>query len=208
MNDSQNDASIDLPRPDELTVLKERAKLMGIQHSPNIGVSALRAKIEEKQAALDAATSGAEPSVNALEVSDDGDPAPRVETLREKLLREQMKLIRLRITNLDPKKNDLPGEIFTVANEYIGTVRKYVPFGEVTDQGYHVPYCIYTMMKDRKFLHVSVKKRANGVERPEQRWEREFALEILPPLTQDELTKLGAAQMAAGLFNEDKNEAF
>ena len=35
-------------QPTELEVLKARAKLMGISHSGNIGVEALRLKIEEK----------------------------------------------------------------------------------------------------------------------------------------------------------------
>jgi len=113
-----------------------------------------------------------------------------------------MKLVRLRIQNLDPKKKDLPGEIFTVANEYLGTVKKFVPYGEVTEEGYHVPYCIYRMMDARKFLNIrTVKDRRTGIERVESTWAKEFALEVLPQLTAKELAELANAQKAAGSFN-------
>jgi hypothetical protein len=111
-----------------------------------------------------------------------------------------MKLVRLRITNMDPKKKELPGEIYTVANDVIGTIRKYVPFGEKTDEGYHVPYILYQMLKGRKFLSIRTVRGANGSERVEHTYANEFALEVLEPLTQDELNKLAAAQAAAGVF--------
>jgi hypothetical protein len=110
-----------------------------------------------------------------------------------------MKLVRLRITNLDPKKKDLPGEIITVANRYLGTVRKYIPFGEVTDNGYHVPYCIYTELQSRQFLNIrTIKDQRTGTNRIETTLAREFALEILPPLTKEELDRLATSQIAAG----------
>ena len=108
-----------------------------------------------------------------------------------------MRLVRLRITNMDPKKKDLPGEILTVANDYLGTVRKFIPFGEVTDNGYHVPYCLYMMMKERRFLNIRTTKK-NGQIQVSSGWATEFAFEELPPLTQHELDRLAAAQAAAG----------
>lgn len=189
-------------QPDELAMLKQRARMMGITFSNNIGVEALRAKIAAK---MEGRSSQAEdqqeqpPAPPPLQ--DPSEPAPtRPMTLREKLVKENMKLVRLRIVNLDPKKKDLPGEIFTVANEYLGTVRKFVPYGEKTDEGYHVPYCIYKMMKARKFLNIrTYKDRQNQNQiKIEQNWATEFALEVLPPLTKEELARLGAAQLAAG----------
>ena len=129
------------------------------------------------------------------EASKPMNPLTKLE-LRKQIRDENLKLIRLRITNLDPKKKDLPGEIFTVANSFLGTVRKYVPFGEQTDNGYHVPYCIYKMMRNRKFLSIKVKK-LNGREHIEQQWVREFALDVLPPLTATEIAQLATAQQAA-----------
>ena len=189
-------------QPSELDMLKSRAKLMGITFSNNIGLDALKTKIEEHKKASEAKT-----QTQALAQTNEQQPEVQTEnqtkktktlSLRAHLQKEKMKLVRLRITNLDPKKKDLPGEILTVGNEYLGTVRKFVPFGEATDNGYHVPYCLYELMRDRKFLSIKTRKGPKGQTIVEQQMVREFALEILPPLTEAELARLSAAQLSAG----------
>ena len=182
--------------PDELSVLKQRATMMGIQFSNNIGLETLRKKIEDKMEGR--AEADAAPQINPLAGETTTQPVKR-KTLRQKLYDEQMKLVRIRVTNLDPKKKDLPGEILTVANEYLGTVRKFIPFGEVTDDGYHIPYCLYKMLDARKFLNIrTFKDRRTGTVRVESGYVKEFALEVLDPLTPAELAKLATAQKAAG----------
>ena len=187
----------DIAMPSELEVLKQRATLMNIKFSNNISVEKLREKIE-------AATTTDEPEVEVAEENPLGEtPAPAKKmTLGQKIRQEQLRLVRVRIQNLDPKKKDLPGEIITVANEYMGTVRKFVPFGEATDDGYHIPYCIYEFLKNRKFQNIRVLKGKNGQPRIEQGWIREFSIEVLPQLTQEELNRLAAAQIAAGSLND------
>lgn len=113
---------------------------------------------------------------------------------------KQMRQVRVRVTNMDPKKKDLPGEIWTVANEYLGTVRKFVPYGEQTDDGFHIPYCLYRLLDSKRFLHIrDVKDRTTGIVRQDKVWAKEFSLDVLPTLTQGELDRLAAAQAAAGL---------
>jgi hypothetical protein len=195
MTDEQSQAQAALP--DELTILKDRARVMGLVFSNNIGLAALKAKVAAKQEGTEEVVAEA-PQANPL--VGETEPAVKVMSLRDYLMKEELKLIRCRITNLDPKKKDLHGEILTVANEYIGTVRKFVPFGEATDNGYHIPKCIYTMMESRKFLDIQTKKGTVGdTPTVSVRWVREFALEILPPLTAKELERLAATQAAAGL---------
>ena len=111
-----------------------------------------------------------------------------------------MILIRCRIANLNPSKRDLRGEIFTVANKYVGTVRKFIPYGEATDNGYHIPHIIYEQLKTRKFLQVNTRndRSAGNQIVVDQRWVPEFSIEVLPQLTQEELDKLAASQAAAG----------
>lgn len=186
-----------LSEADELTLLKQRARMMGVQFSNNIGLESLKERIRAKMEGEEQAPNTE--MVSELKSSDGATPTKR-KTLRQHLIEENMKLVRLRITNLDPKKKDLPGEIITVANEHLGTVRKYVPYGEVTDNGYHVPYCIYKALKARKFLNIrTFKDRQNQNQiRVEQNWAQEFALEVLPQLTKEEIQKLAAAQSAAG----------
>ena len=189
-------------QPSELDMLKSRAKLMGITFSNNIGLDALKTKIEEHKQASEAKTqtqASAQTNEQQPEVQTENQmKKAKTLSLRAHLQKEKMKLVRLRITNLDPKKKDLPGEILTTGNEYLGTVRKFVPFGEATDNGYHVPYCLYEMMRDRKFLSIKTRKGPKGQTIVEQQMVREFALEILPPLTEAELARLSAAQLSAG----------
>lgn len=205
--DPANETQTVLPLPgvDELAVLKERAKLMGITFSNNIGVESLRKRIEDKLNGEEAGDEGDDGDENPIdEINPLGEtPVQRKLTLREEILAKQMALVRVRITCMDPKKKDLPGEVFTVANEYIGTVRKYVPFGEETDDGYHVPYCIFRFLEERRFLNIrTVKDRRTGANRTESTWAKEFALEVLPQLTEIELAQLATAQAAAGSIDK------
>lgn len=178
---------------DELSILKQRARLMGIEFSNNIGVDTLREKIRAKQE-----DRKQEEEEASKQVEDKSEPVKvKKRSLREKLMADATKLVRLRIANLDPKKKDLPGEVITVANQYIGTIRKFVPYGEATDEGYHVPYVIYNFLKNRKFLSIRVHRR-DGREYVETRWVPEYALEVLPPLTKEELDKLAKTQAARG----------
>jgi hypothetical protein len=204
--------------PTELEVLKSRATAMGITFSNNIGVDALRAKVHAKMEGEEDPDNGRsiDPDVTTSDAAEQDElptpgknVAPPVKTLtkREQIdatradqLNTQMRLVRLRISNMDPKKKDLPGEILTIGNDFIGTVKKFIPFGEFTDDGFHVPFCLYQMMKERKFLDIRTTKKGGQIQ-VTQRWVNEFALEELPPLTQIELDKLAAAQIAAGTFS-------
>lgn len=177
----------------ELNILKDRARLMGIDFSNNIGLDALREKIQAKQ---EGTTEQETEEVNALDPVATT-PKQKKQTLRSMLQEREMALVRLRITNLDPKKKDLKGEILTVANEYIGNIRKMVPYGEATENGFHVPYCLYKMMKRRQFQQIRTFKK-NGQIRVEHSMVREFALEVLPQLTAQEIRQLAASQSAAG----------
>lgn len=206
--------------PTEMELLKERADLMGVTYSNNIGIETLRKRVEDAMAGnpvvpeaegtdpvpsvaelssalsneVVAATSVSQSAVNPLAQEES---VTKPVSLREHMRLTQMKLIRVRIQNLDPKKANLPGEIFTVANEYLGDVKKFIPFGEVTDNGYHIPYCLYKLLKSRKFLNVRERKGRDGKIHIETSWVKEFALEILPDLTPQELQQLATAQIAA-----------
>ena len=199
--DDQTDTEMNEVVEDELTLLKDRAKLMGIKFSNNIRIESLREKIAAKIAGEELPADEPTNKVNPLAAVGAAQEAPKVRqlTLRETLVKEQMKLVRLRIQNLDPKKKDLPGEVLCVANEYLGTIKKYIPYGEASDEGYHVPFCIYTELESRRFQNVrTYTDKATGQIRIESSWAREFSLEVLPALTQAELVQLAAAQAAAG----------
>lgn len=135
-----------------------------------------------------------------------GKPTPENQpmTLRQKIWNDNMRLVRVRIQNLDPKKKDLSGEIFTVANKYLGNVKRFVPYGEQTDDGWHIPYVIYVELASRKFLSISsVKDRVTKQVKVVKRWTKEFSLDMLPPLTAEEIQRLATAQAAAGSIDQN-----
>lgn len=166
---------------DELSILKQRATTLGVAYSPNIGLETLRQRVEDCLGATQQLPT---------------------RTLRDMLYEEHMRLVRVRITNLDPSKRNVPGEIIAVGNDYLGTIRKYIPYGEVTDDGYHIPMCIYNQLKERKFNNI---RHIKDPTRPgetiiHQSWAQEFAIEVLPPLTSNELKELATVQSAAALI--------
>jgi len=200
MSDTEN---TEIQQVDELTLLKQRATTLGISFSNNIGVEKLKERINEKLSGnAPEDNEEDEEQVNALTGQPVKTKAQSKGDIRNQIKKDAEKLIRLRITNLDPKKAKWPGEIITVANEFIGTISKYVPFGEVTEDGYHVPNAIYKKLKKRKFLDIRIIKQRGKPDRVIERWVPEFALEVLPQLTEAQLKKLAAAQAASGSLRD------
>lgn len=190
----------------EMDMLKQRATMMGIQFSNNIGIETLRKKIQEKMDGVpEVPETETPPLVAPAVLTKEAEPVAPVKpiSLRNYLLAEATKLIRIRISCMDPKKQDIPGEYFTVANEHIGTIRKYVPFGESTDGGYHVPACILEMLRSREFLHIKTEThpvtKAISVK---TRYVREFSIEVLPPLTPEQIRRLAADQTSSGRLQD------
>lgn len=166
---------------EELKLLKERATLLGIKFSNNIGVDTLRAKVNEK----------------LEEKSIKEESQLTKSAIRAKMRKEQLKLVRIRLTLMNPAKKAWRGEIFTIANSVIGTIKKFVPYNpKFYTNGYHVPYCIYSMLKDKKFLNISTEE-VNGKIQVRTDFVPEFSIEVLPNLTEEELLEL-ATEQAAG----------
>ena len=180
-----------VPPIDRLAVLKSKADVMGISYSPNIGIDALAEKINAK---LNGTEEKKEPEPSQAVA---GSEAPKTKMqLRQEAFLEATRLIRCRITNMNPSKADLPGEIFTVSNTIVGEIKRYIPYGEQVD-GWHVEKMMLDMLKERQFHQLRTKKGANGQILPEGKWVREFAIEELPPLTPEELRVLANKQAAA-----------
>ncbi len=169
---------------EEKRILRARLAKLGISSSPNASLTTLRAKYEE------ACSENTEP-----EEFDSTSVRPISEIVKE-TEKEATKLIRLRIKNLNPAKRDLHGEIYTIANSVLGKISKYIPYDEA-GESYHVPNCIYKLLKSKKFLQVrTYKDPVTKAQRIEQMWIPEFSLEELPQLTQEELKDLAIKQQA------------
>ena len=179
----------DEPQLDELTLLKQRAQTLGIKFHPSIGLESLRSKVS---AALtgEAAEEAAEEPVPE---------APAAESriqMRNRLRKEASALVRVRVTCMNPNKKEWKGEIFTASNSIIGTFRKYVQFN--TEDGWHVPQIILNMIKARQFQTFYTIKNERGVAVRKGKLVPEFAVEVLPPLTEKELLELSRRQALAG----------
>lgn len=172
---------------EEFQLLKERADMLGIKYSNNIGLDTLRAKVNEKL------------EEGSLKTEKEN---ARV-ALRKKIQAEQMKLVRIRLTLMNPQKKGWRGEIFTVANSVLGTVRKFVPYSpKFYTHGYHVPYCIYTMLKEKTFLDISTEEHGAETE-VHKAFVPEFSIEVLPELTPEELQELAKEQAAGNRIDQN-----
>ena len=202
-DDMQNDIDLDeTSEPeagspgDQLNKLKEKARVLGITFSNNIGIEALRKKINNKMDGLDdEETVEAKGTVQAAAVRKKT-KAEIEQEIREQQNREQLALVRCRIYNLNPSKRDLHGEIITVANRFVGTVRRFIPFGEATENGYHIEKILYEELKQRRFQQIKTKT-VNGRIHIETRDVPEYQIEVMPQLTRAELEELALAQQAA-----------
>lgn len=177
----------DLPIPDELTSLKARADLMGITYHPSIGVDKLREKV---QAALEnKPTTTEKEEVIAV---------PKGESAAERQARKRREagaLVRIRVTCMNPAKKEWDGEIITAGNSVVGTFRKYIPFN--SDEGWHVPQIIYNQLLNRQCQVFTTVTDARGNKIRRGKLIREFAIEVLPQLTEQELHDLAQRQAMA-----------
>ena len=188
-NQEQTEAVIQV---DELTVLKDRADRLGLKYHPSISAEKLREKIAAHLA------DQPDPEAATTKTKEAEPVAAVVETAAQKRFRmkqEALKLVRIRVTCMNPAKKEWDGEIFTVGNAAIGSVKKFVPFN--VEDGWHVPHCIYEMMKNRMCQVFVSGKTKNGVTTREGKLIREFAIEVLPQLTKEELDELARRQAMA-----------
>lgn len=171
---------------DELTTLKARADLLGISYHPSIGLEKLREKINA--ATSDEAVK--EPVQSATKADEETANERRI-----RLKKQALELVRIRVTCMNPAKAEWEGEIFTVGNSAIGSVTKYVPFN--ADAGWHVPRIIYQQLVERQCQIFTTVTDSRGNKSRKGKLIREFAIEVLPPLTKEELHELAQRQAMA-----------
>jgi hypothetical protein len=105
------------------------------------------------------------------------------------------RLVRCRITCMNPNKKNWTGEFFSVGSSQIGTFKKFIPFN--SDQPYHIPYILFQELKQRKCMIRSVRTEPGGKQFIDTKEINEFALDVLPPLTKAELEDLRHRQAMA-----------
>lgn len=166
--------------------LRENGKILGLEFSPNEGIASMRQKLLEARHLLLEDTAAL---VDEAELPVDEQAAKR------KLRMENTKLVRIQIACLNPAKSELPGEIFTVHNDIVGTIKKFVPYNEA-GEAYHVPLMLYKFLKRKKYLQIKDPPKGSR-NPPTTKMVPEFAITLLDPLSPKELAELARAQGAA-----------
>jgi len=166
--------------PTELDALKERADKMGITYHPTIGLDKLREK------------------VNAVITPKEDAPTKVVGLtplqIRKKKQQEARKLVRVRLTCHNPNKSAWDGEIMSISNSVIGIIKKFIPFQ--ADEGWHIEQALLNMIRDRKYQTFYTVKKSGSLAIRKGKLVPEFAIEVLPALTAQEIEVLAKAQAA------------
>ncbi len=188
MSESNNDDV--LSTADELTALKERADLLGVKYHPSISLEKLREKVN-------ASIEGTEPEA-PKKAAKAAPVEEHVETDAERRARkkkEANELIRIRVTCMNPAKSEWEGEIFTAGNSLVGSFTKYVPFN--AEDGWHVPRIIYNQIIQRQCQIFVTVRDSRGNSTRKGKLIKEFAVEVMPNLTAEELHDLAQRQAMA-----------
>ena len=110
-----------------------------------------------------------------------------------------MKLTRIVVTPNDPTMVNYPGLIFTVGATGLNNgrmVKKFVPFNN--EEGWHVPQIILNQIRNAEMQKFKTVTRANGEKVLEPYLTKKFNVQILDPLTPEELKRVAAANKIAG----------
>ena len=119
----------------------------------------------------------------------------------KKLTKEQraLRMQRIVVSPNDPLMSSYNGLIFTVGSSSVNKgrmIKKYVPFNN--DDGWHVPQIIIDQIEAaemQKFKQVTL---PNGEKTLQPYITKKFNVQILPPLTKEEMEQLAAAQKSRG----------
>jgi hypothetical protein len=186
MSDFDDDVEL---AQDELATLKARADMMGLTYHPSIGIAKLREKVT---AALEADSKSAASEDSEASVAEPESTEETVSQRRARKRREANELIRIRLTCMNPAKKEWEGEIIAVGNATVGTFKKYIPFN--ADDGWHVPRIIYEQLIQRQCQIFTSTQDSRGNSIRKAKLIKEFAIEVLPPLTPEELEELARKQ--------------
>ena len=182
---------------DELAALKTRADLMGIKYHPSTGIDKLKAKIDLQLAGTKESEVEIKSTKQKISNKDFLTHKEYVDLEFKRRKATASKLVRARVTCMNPAKKEWDGEIISVGSAKIGTFKKFVKFN--TEDGWHIPNIIYEYMKDRKCSIFFTEKNHVGQKIRKAKLVNEFNIEVLPPLTKDELKALAQRQaMEAG----------
>ena len=164
---------------DERQLLIQRAQMLGIEHSNNIGTESLRSRIKARLEE--------EEDINELNaIRNDKDK----EILNQR--NEAMKLVRVIVTSLDNMKNEYDGDIFKVSNNVVGTVTRMIPF----NREWHIESIFLDTLRDIKMQKFYEEKLPDGNKIRRGKLVPAYGIQVLEALTAEEFATLKASQLA------------
>lgn len=184
--------------PSELETLKARADMMGIKYHPATGVDKLKARIN---AALDAESEESNQPKKPLMLKKNSKlltNAEYVKAKREKVRRDAAKLVRVRITSMDPNKREWEGEVISAGSAKLGTFKKYIPF----NVEWHIPQIMLDALKEKRCSIFHTVKDHLGNKVRKAKLVPAYNIEVLPPLSKEELKDLAEQQAMAHSIDE------
>ena len=181
--DDYNDDIPEFTPPTEKETLQKRLDLMGIKYHHMSGVE----KLKELLAEQDTPAEKEEKS------------SPRI-TKQDKR-KAANKLVRVRISCMNPNKKEWSGEIFAAGNRHIGNIKKFIPFD--VEDGWHVPEILLKVIRRKRMQQFVEKRAANGQKIKVGKLVPEYAVEVMPDLTEKELQQLAQRQAMAKSGQDD-----
>ena len=156
---------------DTLNALKEEADELGVKYHTNIGYDKLKEKIDAmKDAPVEVKKTKGQ--------------------IKAEQIKEAKRLIRFRVTCMDPSRKGWKGDYFTVMNSTFGTIKRYVPFNLI----WHAEKAILKQIKRKKRQEFYEVPGKFGTKRKLSRMVPMYAIEELPQLTTEELKELATQQ--------------
>ena len=155
----------------ELEALKKQASLLGISYGPNIGVDALREKVNEALVQPEQ-----EPTFD-----------------RNAYNKEMTKLIRVRIVSKDPSDRDIKYQQFSFGNQVLGNSTYLIPLVPPASESWHLPQYVVNALRDIQFTTVSYDDKNR---RPIVVTAPKYDILELPQLTKEQLSALAYSQKA------------
>ena len=156
----------------ELQLLKEKADALGVEYKANVSAKTISKLIKEFE-----------------EQEEQEDGLTENERI-QKTMEEATKLVRVIITPMDSSKRDYQGDVFSAGNAVVPTMTKYIPFGVE----WHVPLIILNTIREKVINRFIAKKDERGREYREYQETRAYSIQVLPPLTKEELEELAKSQ--------------
>lgn len=155
----------------ELELLKEQATLAGLSFKPNATVKALKKLLAEQYRE---------------------DSVSEENQARFDLEAENLKLIKVIITPNDANKRLQTGEIFCAGNSMLGTIKRYVPFG----QEWLIENMLLKSIQEREYQLLIPRKTEKDEEFVESKLLPAYQIQILPNPTKEEIEQLAKLQEA------------